>query len=421
MRAWRRLTLIAILGVMCGCTSINSTSFHNMSSAYRDAVEGYSNDNILLNIVRASKNMPMSFLDIPSVIGTGNVVTEASVATAQTSAGTAAVSSTTGGSLGISVNNGFTFTQASLDNAQFLQSFLKEIPLGVLGLKGTERLLPRAVTYTLLLEGIELRSNNTLVQRFNNDPIDPNYEQFQQLLYLLIESGLTVENAPIKTPIGPPLEKAILTKSLEALGPTTIDHIAKGTLSLDKTSVKGSEAYQLMRVEMKPRVCVNQFRAEELMGNLLSKSSYCLDSPRHRKSEQHYTQIIQAFKSSYVGMKNMELVIGIRSPGNVFDFLGSVLNTQFEGDGSKMVMIHPTKSVLDSYNDRYKKSHPLFKVYRDTKDPKAAATVAYRGVTYSIADDDDSYTKEVIEFMSTLVTIAKIPGAIPATPAVVVR
>jgi hypothetical protein len=42
-------------------------------------------------------------------------------------------------------------------------------------------------------------------------------------------------------------------------------------------------------------------------------------------------------------------------------------------------------------------------------------------VTYSIADDDDSYTKEVIEFMSTLVTIAKIPGAIPATPAVVVR
>ena len=213
----------------------------------------------------------------------------------------------------------------------------------------------------------------------------------------------------------------MLTKSLEALGPTTIDHIAKGTLGLDKTSVKGNEAYQLMRVEMKPRVCVNQFRAEELMGNLLSKSSYCLDSPRHRKSEQHYTQLIQAFKSSYVGMKNMELVIGIRSPGNVFDFLGSVLNTQFEGDGSKMVMIHPTKSVLDSYNDRYKKSHPLFKVYRDTKDPKAAATVAYRGVTYSIADDDDSYTKEVIEFMSTLVTIAKIPGAIPATPAVVVR
>ena len=132
MRAWRRLILIAMLGVTSGCTSINSTSFNNMSSAYRDAVEGYSNDNILLNIVRASKNMPMSFLDIPSVIGTGNVVTEANLATAQTSAGTTAVSSTTGGSLGISVNNGFTFTQASLDNAQFLQSFLKEIPLGVL-------------------------------------------------------------------------------------------------------------------------------------------------------------------------------------------------------------------------------------------------------------------------------------------------
>jgi hypothetical protein len=41
-------------------------------------------------------------------------------------------------------------------------------------------------------------------------------------------------------------------------------------------------------------------------------------------------------------------------------------------------------------------------------------------VTYSIADDD-SYTKDVIEFMSMLVKIAKIPGAIPSTPAVVVR
>jgi hypothetical protein len=417
----RRIILIGMLGLLGGCTSINSTSFNNMSSAYRDAVERYSNDNILLNVVRASKKMPMSFLDIPSVIGTGNVTTDAGLTTAQTSVGTAAVSSTTGGSLGLSVNNGFTFTQASLDNAQFLQSFLKEIPLGVLGLKGTERLLPKAVTYTLLLEGIELRSNNTLIQRFNNDPTDPNYEQFQQLLYLLIESGLTVENAPIKTPIGPPLEKAVLTRSLEVLGPTTIDHIAKGVLSLDKTLISGKEHYQLMRIEMKPRVCVNKFRAEELVGSLLSESSYCLDSPRHIKSDQHYTQIIKAFATSYVGEKNMELVIGIRSPGNVFDFLGSVLNTQFEGDGSKLVMIHPTKSVLDSHNDRYKKSHALFKVYRGTSIPRPVATVTYRGVSYYIADDDDSYTKEVIEFMSTLVTIAKIPGAIPATPAVVVR
>ena len=51
----------------------------------------------------------------------------------------------------------------------------------------------------------------------------------------------------------------------------------------------------------------------------------------------------------------------------------------------------------------------------------AAATVVYKGVTYSVADNDESYTKDVMEFMATLVTIAKIPGAIPASPAVVVR
>ena len=103
--------------------------------------------------------MPLSFLDIPSVIGTGNVMANAGVNTTQSAGTQVSPPSITSGSLGLSVNNGFTFTQASLDNAQFMQSFLKEIPLGVLGVKGTERLLPRAVSYTLLIENIELRKN----------------------------------------------------------------------------------------------------------------------------------------------------------------------------------------------------------------------------------------------------------------------
>ena len=65
------LSTIALVGALTGCTGINSSSFSDMSTAYRQIVENYSNENILLNIVRSSKNMPLSFLDIPSVIGTG--------------------------------------------------------------------------------------------------------------------------------------------------------------------------------------------------------------------------------------------------------------------------------------------------------------------------------------------------------------
>jgi hypothetical protein len=415
------LIAVGIIGLISGCTSINSTSFSNMSSAYREVVETYSNENILLNIVRSSKNMPLSFLDIPSVIGTGNILANAGVSTTQSAGTLSTPPSVSTGMVGLAVNNGFTFTQASLDNAQFMQSFLKEIPLNVLGFKGTERLLPRAVSYTLLIESIELRSNNSIVHRFSNDPLDPNYQEFQNLLYLLIEAGLTVENKLVKTPLGPPVEEKLLTTSLESWGSTTVDNLAKGIISFEKVNVRNKDAFQLVRNDHRPRVCVNEARTKELLGNLLSSEAYCADSPKYPKKDTNYPNLVQSFTKFYPKAKNMELVIGIRSPGNVFDFLGAVLNAQLMNDGSKMVMIKPSTSVFDSYNERYKNYQPLFKVYKNQTVTNPVATVTYKGVSYSIADDDNSYSKDVMEFMSTLVTVAKIPGAIPASPAVIVR
>lgn len=414
-------TAITLVCAATGCTGINSSSFSDMSTAYRQVVENYSNENILLNIVRSSKNMPLSFLDIPSVIGTGNVMANAGATTTQSAGNQVTPPSLTTASLGLSVNNGFTFTQASLDNAQFMQSFLKEIPLGVLGVKGTERLLPRAVSYTLLIEHIELRNNNHSVRRFNNDPLDPKYSEFQNLLYLLIESGLTVENTLVKTPLGPPLEQAVLSRSLDAWGGSTIDNLAKGLLSFEKVNKNGRDLYQLVRNDQQPRVCVNKYRTQELLGDMLSPQSYCKDSPQFAKPDLEYAKAIKAVMSNYPDAKNLEFVIGIRSPGNVFDFLGSVLNAQYIGDGSKEVLLQPSKSVFDSYNQRYKTPLPLFKVYKNASNIDAAASVKYKGITYSVSDDDESYTKDVMEFMATLVTIAKIPGAIPASPAVIVR
>ncbi len=277
------------------------------------------------------------------------------------------------------------------------------------------------VSFTLLIESIELRSNNSLVKRLINDPLDPDYADFQQFLTLLIESGLSVENMSRKTPLGPPLEKSQLNKSLDSWGASVVDGLAKGTLSLDKVVVNGKESYQLTRNESRTRICVNKFRAEQLMDNLLSSSTHCQDSPDWGLSNASYAGIINQFLSSRPGTKNLEMAIVTRSPGNVFNFLGTVLNAQFNDNGSKTVMIKPALSVLDHYNPRHQTPTPLFKVYKNTVNLNRAASVKYKGDTYAIADDDDSYSKEVLEFMSTLVSITKIPGAIPQTPAVIVR
>ena len=415
------VAVLSVIGLATGCTSINSTSFDNMSSVYRQAVEEYGNNNILLNIVRASKDMPMSFLDMPSVIGTGQVTATAGVSATQ-SAGTNSVPpSITGGSLGLTVNNGFTFSQGSLDNAQFMSSFLKEIPLGVLGFRGTERLMPKAVTYSLLIESVEFHYNNAVVRRFNNDPLDPNYADFQQVLYTLIEAGLTVENATFKTPIGPAFESSHLSKSLDSWGAPVIDGLSKGSLSFEKVKVKGRELYQLTRNDVKTRACVNKFRSEQLMGNLLGESAFCQDTIMHPRTDEKYTSVMRNLIGNKAGNKTFEMVIGIRSPGNTFDFLGAVVNAQFGLNGAKEVMIQPSSSVIDSYNQHFKAPHALFKVYKNENISNPVASVSYKGVTYALSDDDDSYSKQVMEFMSTLISVAKIPGAIPQSPAVIVR
>jgi hypothetical protein len=45
----------------------------------------------------------------------------------------------------------------------------------------------------------------------------------------------------------------------------------------------------------------------------------------------------------------------------------------------------------------------------------------YRGATYSIPDDSNSFSREVMVLLSQLLTLNKISGSIPPSPAVLVK
>lgn len=430
MNMMRAVSVLCLLFSLSACTSVTSTSMTNLSSAYRSVIEQYSNENILLNIVRSSRNMPMSFLDIPSVVGTGSVVTEASanVNVLSRDPGTfggffaPGAGSSVGATAGMAVNNGFTFTQASLDNAEFMKSFLRQIPVGVVGFRGTQQLLPRAVSYTLLIESIELQSKGNVVSRFQNDPDDPNYKSFQDLLYVLIESGLTVESIPKKIPIGPALLHTEISKTLETLGQPLLNGLTTGGVVIDKVPSANPARYQISRIEEKTVLCVNRYRAHELLGDLLSTDAYCVDSPKYaRENNQGFRRIVGDFTKNFPEQKDMALVITLRSAANVFNFLGRVVRAQLDPVDPKVVMIQPGTGVLDPYNKRYYQPQPLFKVYKNAKLQHLVATVSYGRDVYQVADEDESYSKQVLEFMSSLLTVSKIPGAIPSSPAVIVR
>ena len=130
MQRLLRAVPLLLVSLLAGCGGLtNSTSFREMSSAYRDVLEQYSNDNILLNIVRSAQSMPVSFLDMPSVMGSGAVSNQLQVgpsiygvAPGSSLAGFFTPAAGSGVSAGVTlgVNNSFNFTQSSLDNSNFM-------------------------------------------------------------------------------------------------------------------------------------------------------------------------------------------------------------------------------------------------------------------------------------------------------------
>lgn len=427
----RLLTLSVFFAFLSGCAATGSNSFKEMSSAYRDVVEQYSNDNILLNIVRVSKNMPMSFLDIPSVVGSGTIVRNvnasatfftnnpSSVPGFFSPGNTANDSSNSGIGIGLSINNSFSFTQSSLDNSSFMTSFYREIPLDVLDFRGTERLRPRAIDYILLIDSIEGRvKDDKAALRVENDPLSKDYDHFMEVFRILMELGLRVEKVTTKTPIGPLFEES---KSTSFLGiNSVIDGIAKGTLAVDEITKNNKKFYQLSRIESVSRLCVNKYRTEEIVGNLISNKSYCANSEKLPPSKEKFNHYLSWLKKNYPNVSDLELKFKIRSTGNVFDFLGNVLLAQTVNPDRK-IMIIPSQTDLATTYAIYNKPTNLFTIYKNDPDITAATKVTYQGNVYSIAANDDSHSKIVLEYISTLLTFSKVPGSIPASPAVIVR
>ncbi len=421
----------SILVFLSGCASTGSNSFKEMSAAYRDVVEQYSNDNILLNIVRVSQNMPMSFLDIPSVVGSGTITKSANLSTQVfasnprsftgffSAGNTITDTSNTAAGVGLSVNNSFSFTQSSLDNSSFMTSFYREIPLDVLDFRGTERLRPRAIDYILIIDSIEANSSNGKVRlRVENDPLSKEYDHFQSVFRILMELGLRVEKITKKIPIGSPIEA---NKSLfSSLSDSVVSGIAKGALSIDEVKQGSMSFYQLNKVETVSRLCINKYRSEQILGDLLSPKNYCENSEKLPESLEDFSEYIKFIKKSYPNASNLELNIKLRSTGNVFDFLGNILVSQTINP-EREILIMPSQTDLKTTFALYNKPTPLFKIYRNRPDIEAVVKVTYKGNMYSIAADDNSHSKVVLEYISTLLTFSKVPGSIPVSPAVIVR
>jgi hypothetical protein len=418
MRKFYLLGMAAVVAVLSGCGATNSTTFRSMSAAYREVVESYSNDNTLINVVRASQKMPVSFLDIPSIMGTGNVSANASLTGTANSLST--MSNTVTPTVGLTVSGGYTFTQSSLDNATFMKPFLSAIQPEIVGYLSANQAAPKSVLYSLVIDSIDVVTDKKdVIASFVNDPSKEDYLSFQRVLYVLVAAGLSVEPTFMKVPQSPVMDEATMRASMGMFTAA----LASG-ITVDEIATPGRpKRYQLVRLVPQFRMCLNRTDGQILFGDSLAASMYCTQTFKARAPSRTATELGKLLADfGNQTYKDLSISIKLRSTRNVFDFLGQVVSMQ-NAEKPTIVKIFNPEALEAKPNSTVEDFPPvpLFIVHKNQRLANTLTALEYRGATYSIPDDSNSFSREVMVLLSQLLTLNKIAGSIPPSPAVLVK
>lgn len=390
---------------MSGCSTVGP-DFTSMTEAYERAIDMHQRKSILVNIMRASDSLPLVFTDVTTVSGTGSIAMSgslnANISSADPSSFNGFFSSKTGSSAGLSTglatNRSFTFSLGSLNNEEFYRGFLTETTLDDLYFYMSSGVPRKEFIGSLLIDSIQVTDSAGKSEIYWNEPLLPNYERFQNKLYELVDSGLTVEMKTQARNIGPELSK----EELHWLLPDIIGDLNASKISLQPAKTKPG-SYQIVKTVSGPRVCFDDAAHAARYGNhMVCESSViaggAIDIARKNSSSAKET-----------------ILIKLRSTSGVFRYLGKLVELQI-GPKKEVTKIRIRTPNGDTF------VAPIFVVLEgSTYNEPLLASVNYQGEDYSIPKNDSGFSSRVLQLMSTMVIMNKIPGSIPASPGVLIR
>jgi hypothetical protein len=118
------------------------------------------------------------------------------------------------------------------------------------------------------------------------------------------------------------------------------------------------------------------------------------------------------------------LIIKLRSVRNVFEFLGALVNIQNSAEPRIIKIVDSSRMTAStSMADIMAEAKPLFVVKKGTDSGNALMSVKYQGTNYYVPKDDgnSTYTNQVLVLLSQMLTLTKVPGSIPVSPAVLIK
>ena len=409
------LTLSMASFLLGGCTSTLTPDFGQMSAKYANSLEQYQINMIFQNILRASENRPVSFLDMPTINGSGSIGVTPSVSGFFTGGAipyNASYQVIQGGlsyatpSTSLTLNNTFNFTQSSLDNAVFWKNYLSELPKETVKYFSHNH-IPKEVLLSLVVDEIVIFETNGKTSVLINNPLRPEHPQFQQSLYKLINDGFTAELIDTSEKLGPPIT---MEKVTPRFGETAFVMFKDSNITLKSVGSPANPLYQPIQVSSMYKLCINSDQyANYLPTKKYGQTFYCENNNQEDLA-----------KTSAAKKAQPTLIVRIRSTNNVFEYLGKVITAQL-AENPYLITLPPTANTFNSNRGKLNQ-YALLVVDKDKLTPKPFAVIeGLDGDIYSIPSENNGYSSLSIKLLAQLMSLQKVPGSIPASPSVLLK
>lgn len=412
----RFIALLLIVG-LSGCAAFDR-SLVTMAVNHNDTIDQIDRNTALLNILRASDEQPLNFTTVSYLGGNGSIGAGGSLNESRSSWHGLVTGASEG--LFFNVNKGFGYSLSVLDNEQFMRTFLAGIPLDKLLFLSEGTYLSNDVLWTLLTDSVSFQSANGVRSAYPNSVEPSAWSNFQRVMSRAARLGLALEQTPNLVPVGPALSRdeamMHLSSVISAWNGATYGppHAGSARPVLVETAPGASRnTHQLMMQSDKARFCFNpkniaDWRYTET--DLLCKQTGAYDAFQRLRAQQQS-------EGRAPGLEPLNWhSLDVRSPREVFYFLGRIIKSQMEDPGRVFL-------VTDSSASADRASRPLLRVVCNamfTSDDQLAVA-SYRGRTCFIPRGDDSHSAQVLQYLSLLVTLSKVPGSVAPSPSVLVR
>ena len=176
----------------------------------------------------------------------------------------------------------------------------------------------------------------------------------------------------------------------------------------------GAPGFQLVRTAPPAgKICLVKATAQEVLPFNVSPNSSCKSS-----------DIGQLSSTDTSSKPVVTLELEIRSVRNIFEFLGKLVTLQ--NSSTPKVILLPDSSKFNKFMTEEQvlaTSKPLFVVNKGTPSEPTLMSINYQSEVYSVsvAASQATYTKNVMVLLSQMLTLNKVPGSIPVSPAVLIR